>query len=717
MRNQRFILVMTLVLGLCFEVAPIANVCAQGVDEEIFFFKLPVVTATMDERSLGSAPSQIYSWGSEDIWRYGIMDICDLLANTPGWFVSTPYLASHPTYCVRGYHAPHTGQPQSFILFMEDFLRLNETSYYGHFYAESLRNLDQFERIEVINGPGGAMYGDNAVAGVVNAISKKVDSNGKNTWTSQTSYESNWNRWRSSLAYSGKLTKNIQASIMLHQTYADTTYEHGINALSNKELRCIERTPFIHEDSIPWSNTGNKYDLPEYDISMDIYNDLNLRMINNAIARQGSIVAWNWTDDTNQSSPWRVFGRKMTVLSYDPASLRDTLSPVLSVSTGKFYDQRVSAYCPQGTITGTTTIPAGTNWKARNEDSLAIDFQCKPYYDKDNTLLCKMGYAKAEYDELYLRKAQNGSLSKYETGTYELTRYGVLAQWENFSIDNIILTTGLRFDHNRAGSKKITDNNLPDSISLLSPRIAINWTPTGMDSMRFIYAKSGRQVPASEIGKAADDWNWTKKDVTEDIEVNYSRQLSKNSLIAGNIFYMNSPSTYVLADTLKKRVGMKSKGIEILYKHDHLLNKGSLESSVTYWHPEIKELEDKGMSDFPDIPSYLLKLKWSGQLLPDRLNYSLLYQGNFDINSYQFNRSLTVQSQKTSNVNLVDIILSTPLNQNGSIYRLGVKNLFDCQEKEPGSGYNSGGDDTYNLKDSRVQNIGRSLFVEIGNRF
>ncbi|MBI4753112.1 TonB-dependent receptor, partial [Candidatus Desantisbacteria bacterium] len=282
---------------------------------------------------------------------------------------------------------------------------------------------------------------------------------------------------------------------------------------------------------------------------------------------------------------------------------------------------------------------------------------------------------------------------------------------------------------NKAGSKKITDNNLSDSITTLTPRIAVNWTPTGVDSLRFIYAQSGRQVPASEFDYTGDAGiikkvgtltagDWAKKDITEDIEVNYSRELSKNSLISNNIFYMNSPSTYILADTLGKRVGMKSKGVEMLYKHDNLCDRGNLESSLTYWHSEIKELEDHGMSHVPDIPSLLLKLKWSGELLPNRLDYSLLYQGNFNINSYKFDGSLNLQAQETTDINLVDVIFSTPLNRKGSIYRFGVKNLFDFQGKEPGAGYNSNKENSpYNLTDSRVQNIGRSFFLEIGNRF
>ncbi|MFH1897019.1 MAG: TonB-dependent receptor [Candidatus Desantisbacteria bacterium] len=624
MCKQTIVLVLALVFGFCLEVAPLTNVWAQGVDEEIFFLNLPVVTATMNERELRSAPSQVYSWGSEDIWRYGIMDINDLLANTPGWFVGAPSFTDYPGFCSRGYHMPSTGLAQAYILFMEDFLRFNEITCFGTFYDESLHNLDQFERVEVINGPGGALYGDNAVAGVVNAISKKLPSEGKNTWTSQTSYESNWNRWRASLGYSGKLTKNVLVSMMLHQTYADTVYEHGIEigALSNKELRCIERTPWIYKDTIPWSETGNKYDLPEYDISMNIYNDFNLRLINNAIARQGSVIAWNWVKDTNEGSPWRVFCRRIAFLSYEPEKLKNTLNPVLSVNLGKFYDQRVSTYYPEGTITDKLQVPPGTNWKARNEESLSVDFQCKPYHDKNNNLLWKMNHTIANYHDLYLRQAGSGtSMAKDDKNYYELSRYAMLAQWENFSLDNIILTTGLRFDYNKAGSKKITDKNLADSIKTLTPRLAVNWTPTGVDSLRFIYAQSGRQVPASEFEKGGD---WAKKDVTEDIELNYSKELSRNSFISSNIFYMNSPSTYVLSDPLGKRVEMKSKGVELLYKHNNLLNKGNLESSLTYWHPEIQELEDKGMN-VPNIPKYILKLKWDGELLQDKLNYSLLY--------------------------------------------------------------------------------------------
>ncbi|MFH1897020.1 MAG: hypothetical protein ABH886_02090 [Candidatus Desantisbacteria bacterium] len=67
----------------------------------------------------------------------------------------------------------------------------------------------------------------------------------------------------------------------------------------------------------------------------------------------------------------------------------------------------------------------------------------------------------------------------------------------------------------------------------------------------------------------------------------------------------------------------------------------------------------------------------------------------------------------------MDAILSTPLNHNGSSYRFGAKNIFNCQEKEPGTRYNiSGTDVDYGLlTDSRTQKVGRSFFLEMGKRF
>lgn len=710
-----------LVLGACLEVWS-QELLSQGVvdEEEVLFLELPVVTATMEERTIKKSPSQIYSWSKEDIWKYGLMDINDLLAHTPGWFPSEAYRGDYPAYTVRGYHAPHAGLPQCFILFLEDFYRLNETSYYGHFYGESLRDLNQFERVEVVNGPGGALYGDNAIGGVVNAISKKVLDGEKSQGVSQVSYQSGWNKLRAHLGYCTKFTDDILLSMTLYQAYAGKAkYSHGLEhpAVTNDEFEYTERTPFIHKEQLPWNEDSNKYDLPQGNLSLDFY-DFNLKLMNHAVACKGVVIPWDWVEDMNQSATWRVFGRKGVSLSYSPGELRDSLNPIFTFSTGKFYDQRTSKYCDPEGITDKAQVPPGTNWKARVEDSMSMDFQCKPYRDEDNRLLWKVVYCDSEYEDLYLRKTSGGTKGKCDKGTYKLKKWGMLGQWENFALQNLIFTTGLRLDYTKADSKAITDGKLKDSITTLTPRFAVNYIPTDVDSIRFIYARSARQIPAFEFGLASSyGEQWAKKDVTDDFELNYTRDLGRNNLISANLFYMNSPATYVLMDPLYQRTEMKSKGVELLYKHRGILVTNDLEISATCWDSEIQALKKHGIDPIPDIPEYMVKLKYSGRLLPNRLNYSLLYRGNFNIDSCKFTTKLDLLSKETYDLNFVDLIFSSPLPQKGLLYRFGFKNLFNSRKKEPGVGYNTYGDDLYRLSDSRVKHIGRTFFLEVGSRF
>ncbi len=134
-----------------------------------------VVTASRIAQPLSTVGSSITVLKGEELEEKGIVEVVDALKTIPGVSFSRNGGAGQTTTLrVRGADA---GQ----VLVMVDGIVVNDptnTSAFYDFSSLSVRNID---RIEVLRGPQSAVYGGNAVGGVINVITKRGE--GKPTYT------------------------------------------------------------------------------------------------------------------------------------------------------------------------------------------------------------------------------------------------------------------------------------------------------------------------------------------------------------------------------------------------------------------------------------------------------------------------------------------------------------------------------------------------------
>ncbi len=127
------------------------------------------ISATQSARTLGKAPAIATVITDQQLRNMGARNIFDALVTVPGFGYS--YLSNFSTESdieVRGLKS-HMEK----VLLMIDGHRIN-TPYFGsfnHLFDEF--PIEQIQRIEVIRGPGSALYGANAFVGVINIIMKK----------------------------------------------------------------------------------------------------------------------------------------------------------------------------------------------------------------------------------------------------------------------------------------------------------------------------------------------------------------------------------------------------------------------------------------------------------------------------------------------------------------------------------------------------------------
>jgi len=125
--------------------------------------------ATGVSQPIAKAPSTASVITAEDIKAMGAMTIDEVLERVPGVHVEpSNFNRLDPVYTFRGIY---TGlNPQ--VLFLLNGHRISSYLYNGTLPPNMRVNIQNISRIEVVRGPGSAVYGADAFAGVINIITK-----------------------------------------------------------------------------------------------------------------------------------------------------------------------------------------------------------------------------------------------------------------------------------------------------------------------------------------------------------------------------------------------------------------------------------------------------------------------------------------------------------------------------------------------------------------
>ena len=128
-----------------------------------------VTSVSKKEQKLAKTGAAVFVITQEDIRRSGATNIPDLLRMVPGVDVAQ---VDHSTWAVsiRGFSDVYANK----VLVLIDGRSVYQPVYSGvSWYAQDVP-LEDIERIEVIRGPGGTVWGANAMNGVINIITKSA---------------------------------------------------------------------------------------------------------------------------------------------------------------------------------------------------------------------------------------------------------------------------------------------------------------------------------------------------------------------------------------------------------------------------------------------------------------------------------------------------------------------------------------------------------------
>jgi iron complex outermembrane receptor protein len=154
--------------------ASVLPACAQSGDltqvslEDLMNVKVTSVSKRVQTAS--QAAAAIYVISREDIRRSGALNIPDLLRMVPGLDVAR-IDGGKWAISARGFN----GQYSNKLLVLVDGRTVYNPMFGGVYWDSQNVPLDLIERIEVVRGPGAAIWGSNAVNGVINIIKRSAD--------------------------------------------------------------------------------------------------------------------------------------------------------------------------------------------------------------------------------------------------------------------------------------------------------------------------------------------------------------------------------------------------------------------------------------------------------------------------------------------------------------------------------------------------------------
>ncbi|MGZ3298585.1 MAG: TonB-dependent receptor plug domain-containing protein [Asticcacaulis sp.] len=281
-----------------------ADAAAQGVQPSVEDLRslsidalanIKVTSVSKRPEALSETPAAVFVITSDDIRRSGATSLPEALRLAPNLEVARINAYSW-TVTARGFNSPETANK---LLVLVNGRSVYEPIGSGVLWQQVDVDMTTVDRIEVISGPGGTMWGANAVNGVINVITKKTGATrGLNIAATGGDFERT-----ASVAYGARLGRNMSFKV-----YADGfSYDHTEAALAS------DTTNDAFRGTVLGFRFGGAWQRDNFSVRGSTYD--------NSIADDGGTLRGH-----TLSSAWTHTGAKGVVTSVNAYLSRDTRS-------------------------------------------------------------------------------------------------------------------------------------------------------------------------------------------------------------------------------------------------------------------------------------------------------------------------------------------------------------------------------------------------------
>ena len=620
---------------------------------------VPVVGASKYEQTQDRVAAAVTVITRDEIRSFGWRTLDEALATLPG--VHTTYDRQYSYVGVRGFGL--AGDYMTRVLVTIDGVRVNEPMYDGAPFGRMLPlDMDLVERIEFIPGPGGAIYGQNAMFGVVNVITRK------------------------GAALDGG---EFSASWQWPQAARKARVSWG-KRLDN-ELELMVSAAILRSDGDTlWMDFGDGVSGTVRDQDGERDQEFNLS------ARRGPWSFGLAHGDRRKDDPTGVFGTdafasgtfqgdRYTVahLGYS-AALSDTLSLSARAFVGDYRYESTLIYSDDETGPLPYDYPASAAWHG-------AELQLVSTALAGHMLMLGAEYQRNQRIDQNIIYPDEGYLLRDRRDGY---RGGVFVQDEWRLTDGFTATFGLRADHNDLTGTK------------LSPRLGLIWNASARNTLKLLYGRAHRAPNAYQAFYDEPGFQNANPDlggeVVDTTELVLDHRASADLHLRASLYRwkIDDLTTY---GTDEDGVGqyqaagsVESRGLELSATHTWR-NGARLRGNVSFQHAT-----DTAGNRVENSPRVLGRVNFSTPLptLPLRLGMELAYDGKRRSPSGN-----TVDAYWLSNLHLVaDRWIP------GAEVSLSVLNLFDEDYAHP-----SAGAPIHTM--NRIAQDGRSLRLKFDYRF
>jgi iron complex outermembrane receptor protein len=556
----------------------LAELESETAEELLLFFEEEeLVIATRHKTPVKKAPAIATVITAREIRNMGARNITDVLRKIPGIGIVMPDVAiAHATIEVRGIKADLSEK----VLIMIDGHSVNDSHQSSAMLIYDDLSVDNIKKIEVIRGPGSALYGANAFTAVINIVTMEAeDIKGLQITAGRGSFDTR----HYNLLFSNEWGK-LKAAV--HFDYLDTNGQSF----------------FIEQDAI--GNSGDTLEWQEKpDIGLNVsYGDFTLRgrYIKNRIASYIGVT--NALNDESDTEYWRGY----LDLAYDKDITEDIGITSRLYSDYQSSDQYWEIF-PEG-FQG--VHPDGVIGNPSYKERVLGGEVTLDYSISDHLLAAGIVYEeKKQYDVTHIANFNPNNLDPL--GSMQ----DISEQW-NFNKDvakdiwaiylqdvwnikdNISLTAGIRHDH------------YSDFGGTTNPRAGLVWEFMKDTSLKLLYGSAFRAPSFTELYHLNNPVDIGNPDLNPEkiktYEAGLEHRMHQNYTLRLNFFYNDVEDLIILGEkpspteaaVWENRGSAKVKGVEaeLLFDFGH--------DSYGYLNHSYQDPRD-GETDksLPNVPS------------------------------------------------------------------------------------------------------------------
>ncbi|WP_052880523.1 TonB-dependent receptor family protein [Vibrio coralliirubri] len=367
--------------------SPISNLHAQQASAD----ETMVVLARSDfNNSIDDIPANVTVITSDEIAASGAKSLDTLLRARAGIQVSDTN--SGPSFSLRGFTG---GQAANNTLILVDGRRLNKQDLSAPQVSSIL--ISQIERVEILSGSAGVLYGDQAVGGVINIITKGASEDGGNLSVSAGSFDS----FAGNVDVSRKLNEQWSLFFSASQDNSDNYRDHN-----------------ARETGALLSRLNYKQDSTEFFVEASYYDN------NREYA--GSLTEEQYKNDPKQAASANQTDYSQEITQAFRAGYKQDVNESWVLGTDVIYDNTSGS----GSAWGSSTISDSKQLFG----SIKLENQFSTGSGEGNALL---GLEGANRDHSYKSSSTDRS--------NEQDTYSVFGQVNYPLLDDLTLTTGARY--------------------------------------------------------------------------------------------------------------------------------------------------------------------------------------------------------------------------------------------------------------------------------